>query len=589
MGGPDMGAKRNCTGCGKPLSRYNTGNRCQACISADRATPPRPAGNTAGLHVDAARLAQLRHDRGWTQDMLADRAGLSREIVRKLEQQARRSARISTLSALAGALAVPVSVLLGEQRPAGESTAPLDPPAPQTPDTAPSQPTLLRELTGQRHWQRFETFRRQFQNAAQELARLEHDPDLAKLTVSLRQWERWYSGHVKTEPYPDACRVLEHMFGYPVSQLLMSRAQSLPLQERTGDEGLQEDEEDMERRRLLKSLAALGVAISPIAHDLDNLRASLGSAFGHTDCEHLDDWEEAIVEYGYTYLAMTPADLIGHLASDVVSVRSIARTIPADHPRYHGWCRISGALSCLMAKSLSNVGQPWEARKWWNTAQHLTDESGDLDLSLWVRGQRIIHGLYEHQPAPLLLRRIGKATELAGSRPCVGNAEICTGRAQALALGGDHSSAERELRRTEVILGQLPVSVTANADSIMGWGEAQLRYTESWVYAHMGDEGKTDRAARRALQLYPGTDTRSPAQIRLMQAFARIIRGDVSEGIRQAQSTYEPLRSAHRTAMVDTLARRILIYVPAREKNRPDVAAYQELMTSSSRQRMIES
>ena len=32
--------------------------------------------------------------------------------------------------------------------------------------------------------------------------------------------ERWYGGKLRTLPHPDACRILEHMFGYPVHQLL---------------------------------------------------------------------------------------------------------------------------------------------------------------------------------------------------------------------------------------------------------------------------------------------------------------------------------------------------------------------------------
>ena len=89
----------------------------------------------------------------------------------------------------------------------------------------PGRPTLLRALITERHWQRFRTFEAHFRRAAQELAERDGDPDLARLTVSSRQWERWYSGNVRTEPYPDACRVLEHLFGYPVQQLLAPAGQ----------------------------------------------------------------------------------------------------------------------------------------------------------------------------------------------------------------------------------------------------------------------------------------------------------------------------------------------------------------------------
>jgi transcriptional regulator with XRE-family HTH domain/tetratricopeptide (TPR) repeat protein len=156
--------------------------------------------------------------------MLAERAGLSAVIVRKLEQNARRSARISTLSALARALDIPVGILLGGT-PASEPTGALARPAHRVrvSEAGQSRPTLLRALITQRHWQRFQTFEAQFRHAARELAEHDHDPDLAKLTVSSRQWERWYAGSVKTEPHPDACRVLEHMFGYPVQQLLAIR------------------------------------------------------------------------------------------------------------------------------------------------------------------------------------------------------------------------------------------------------------------------------------------------------------------------------------------------------------------------------
>jgi transcriptional regulator with XRE-family HTH domain len=217
---------RSCAGCGKPLSRYNTGKRCQACVSADRDSILARPGRSGAPLVDRAKLAQLRHDRGWTQAMLADYAGLSTDIVRKLEQGAKRSARLSTLSALARALDVPVGVLLGDtpvSEPAGTLARQADGTGEQAQAAEPYRPTLLRALIAERRWQRFRTFEAQFRWAAREVAKREHDPDLAKLTVSSRQWERWYSGNVKTEPHPDACRVLEHMFGYPVQQLLATR------------------------------------------------------------------------------------------------------------------------------------------------------------------------------------------------------------------------------------------------------------------------------------------------------------------------------------------------------------------------------
>jgi hypothetical protein len=86
----------------------------------------------------------------------------------------------------------------------------------------PVEPTLLRTLVTGRHWQKFETFAAQFQRAARELAELQGEEGIGHVTISARQFERWYAGKVKTVPHPDSCRVLEHMFGYRVNQLLSS-------------------------------------------------------------------------------------------------------------------------------------------------------------------------------------------------------------------------------------------------------------------------------------------------------------------------------------------------------------------------------
>ncbi|MFJ2806517.1 hypothetical protein [Kitasatospora sp. NPDC087271] len=84
-------------------------------------------------------------------------------------------------------------------------------------------------MTLQRHWQVYETFRLRFEATANSAAEQENDPRLRGLSVSKRQFERWYGGAVKTRPYPDQCRVLEAMFGVSVDALLApAPAPSLP-------------------------------------------------------------------------------------------------------------------------------------------------------------------------------------------------------------------------------------------------------------------------------------------------------------------------------------------------------------------------
>ncbi|MEU7187833.1 helix-turn-helix transcriptional regulator [Streptomyces sp. NPDC045470] len=72
------------------------------------------------------RLARLRLRRGLTQEQLAEAARLSVDVVRKLEQGRRRTARLSSINALAAALDTEPSHLVGQpgtfeiQRPAQE-------------------------------------------------------------------------------------------------------------------------------------------------------------------------------------------------------------------------------------------------------------------------------------------------------------------------------------------------------------------------------------------------------------------------------------------------------------------------------------
>lgn len=65
----------------------------------------------------------------------------------------------------------------------------------------------LRALTRQRHWQKYETFSREYEKAARAV-----DPTLSGSGPSRAQLHRWMAGQLKGLPYPDACRVLERMF-----------------------------------------------------------------------------------------------------------------------------------------------------------------------------------------------------------------------------------------------------------------------------------------------------------------------------------------------------------------------------------------
>ncbi|RKN45749.1 helix-turn-helix domain-containing protein [Streptomyces hoynatensis] len=88
------------------------------------------------------RIARFRAKRKLTQEQLAERSGLSVDVVRKLEQGQRQTARLTTLNALAATLDVEPSVLMGHQpgtfevRAEGDSPSVLALPMPRRADHA---------------------------------------------------------------------------------------------------------------------------------------------------------------------------------------------------------------------------------------------------------------------------------------------------------------------------------------------------------------------------------------------------------------------------------------------------------------------
>ena len=77
---------------------------------------------------------------------------------------------------------------------------------------------LLKALVAERHWS-YNAFSARFKTTAQEIAETDNEPRMGTLGVAERTYMNWMSGVVKGLPAPDACRVLERMFGYPVEAL----------------------------------------------------------------------------------------------------------------------------------------------------------------------------------------------------------------------------------------------------------------------------------------------------------------------------------------------------------------------------------
>lgn len=88
--------------------------------------PDQPAGTANEVHL-GDRLVKLRKLAGLTQEQVAERAGVSVDVIRKLEQHRKHSARLPTLHALARGLGVEVTTLLGDPPAVASNGAPEPP------------------------------------------------------------------------------------------------------------------------------------------------------------------------------------------------------------------------------------------------------------------------------------------------------------------------------------------------------------------------------------------------------------------------------------------------------------------------------
>ncbi|WP_285496023.1 NAD(P)H-binding protein [Actinomadura sp. NBRC 104425] len=306
-----------------------------------------------------------------------------------------------------------------------------------------------------------------------------------------------------------------------------------------------EDGEEMERRTLLQALVALGIPVAVGLEALQTIRSGVDRAVGRNEDGHLEEWEQTVADYGHTYRFAPPRQLMLDLAADLATVQLItSRSKKEKNPAYSSWCRVSAGLSLLMAKTLSNLDQPRLAREWWFTALGAAETSGDRDLQLWINSERLIHGLYEGRPTALLLREADKIIAESSETPCRGLLGVQATRAQLLSLDGADSQARAEIRVCTEMFEKLPPAVTT-PDSprsvIAGWPESRTRYTESWVYGHIGDSRKLDEAIGRLRDVHPLDSPRYKAQVELLEVIGHVRAGDVTEGVRRANEVYAGL------------------------------------------------
>ncbi|WP_119726380.1 XRE family transcriptional regulator [Thermomonospora amylolytica] len=335
---------------------------------------------------------------------------------------------------------------------------------------------------------------------------------------------------------------------------------SVETQRRTLDSTVIPDEgdDDVERRALLQLLASLGAGAALPISALESLRGDLETTL-NTGAD-VEEWERIAWEYGHTYVSTPPGRLVADLAADVADVRRLLSrtTKPAVRARL---ARVSAQLLTLMADGLHSFGVTGASQRWWRTARHAADASGDPDIAAWVRARESFNALHSGRAVRSALLLAEDAVRIAGNRPSLGVVEAHKNRAYALARQGDADQSRKAVDAMRTAFERLPEEVVSETGSLWGWPERILYLAEGYVSTMLGDPAAV-AAQDKALATYPAEWRTDVAKIHLLRAITLVQDREVEAGLEHAVTVMETVPSDRRRGSVLHLAAKVTENLP---------------------------
>ncbi|HSA52747.1 MAG TPA: hypothetical protein VLH10_21890 [Yinghuangia sp.] len=362
-----------------------------------------------------------------------------------------------------------------------------------TATTEPTAPTLLRVLVARRHWQVYETFRHHYERAAATLAEREGDQRISKLTVSKRQFERWYGGELKTRPYPDQCRVLETMFGIPVDELLGPAPLSVEEPRSsvfTGVDGPWADLGVGERERQVAMAARRAFRFSSSIE---------GSSVG---AETLDQLGDEVRRIAAVYPQLPLPTLLGDLVElQDTSFRFLeqGRIRPIQARELY---MLAGMASGMLAKASHDLGDPRSAMTQARTAYVCAENADHPALRAWARGLQSLITYWSGQPHEAArYAALGTATA-QGLRGTTTVWLACLA-ARAHAILGDVEAAKAAAARAEDARSALRLDDLDAYGGIMTFPTPRQLYYTAEASVHLGDDHRAaETQALAAVRAY---------------------------------------------------------------------------------------
>jgi hypothetical protein len=362
--------------------------------------------------------------------------------------------------------------------------------------------TLLGLLTGQRHWQRYETFRHRFEASARELGERESARSLSRLSLSQRQFVRWLYGELRTLPRPDACRVLEEMFGRPASQLFAPPPQPAetgvvvsgpvlaPPAERAWESSGADDAPTGDEDAIMAAARESG----------DFLRFAESSNVGpHT----IDQFQADIRRIVQVY----PNRPVMPLFHEVRTLRDRAFELligrqPPHHTR--DLYLIAGTLCGILSNASLDMGNVPAAETQARTALLCAELAGNNALRSWIYGALSVDAYWDDRPYDAIrLAQLGwqYVPESGASR-----VRLASYEARAHARLGNAAAAEEALRRATASREDVVDEDDVFSHGMLSFPLAKQLYCESETHLWLGGEAQryqsAERAASSAVELY---------------------------------------------------------------------------------------
>lgn len=263
--------------------------------------------------------------------------------------------------------------------------------------------TLFRALITDRGWNGYNTFDVKFSLAREALAGREREPDLHRITVSKRTFERWMSGDVRSLPQVGTRRILEHLLGVPAHTLF-------------------------------------GPALSPRLHDHPGAPAdsrTASTALVDVARAGLDDIVDRYEAHGPRHM-VGEARLLWRMTDALA--RSNARNSLAPDS-----ARLAARSAGLLAYMAVNLGALTTADAWSRRALTIAEDAGNTETRMWIWGTRSLGFYYAG--------RYADADTAAAASIALGPGHpqavrlLVNGRARALARMGQGRRATRAIGR----------------------------------------------------------------------------------------------------------------------------------------------